>query len=73
MKKLATVSMSALMIALLVGLVATPASAQTLSSNSHYPPSDHHYPPSDHHSPPSDPLSAREADLRGQRHHDQPR
>jgi hypothetical protein len=32
MKKLATVSMSALMIALLVGLVATPASAQT------YPP-----------------------------------
>ena len=70
MKKLATVSMTALMTALLVGLVATPAPAQYPPTTT---PSDHHPPPtttpSDHH-----PLrpSAQEADLRGQRHHDQP-
>ena len=66
MKKLATVSMSALMIALLVGLVAAPASAQNYPPTP-TPPLDP-TPPSDHHSPPS----AQEADLRGQRHLDQP-
>ena len=51
MKKLATVSMTALMTALLVGLVATPAPAQyppTTTPSDHHP-SDHH--PSDHHPP----------------------
>ena len=56
MKKLATVSMSALMIALLVGLVATPASAQVYPPT---PPPTTSPPPSDHLSPPSDPLSAK--------------
>ncbi len=50
MKKLATVSMSALMIALLVGLVATPASAQNYPPTPTTPPPTSDYPPSDHHS-----------------------
>ena len=71
MKKLATVSISALMIALLVGLVATPASAQvyppTPPPTTSPPP-----PPTTSPPPPPTPSPPKDPDLPGQRHLDQP-